>query len=94
MPEAEWRKAMETVTMAFTAIQAHVVMLWEPLKTVFANAVDIMHTVRTEAPHTQVCASEIGGDRCFCACAACFEDADEEHPPLCVCDFCGCKEDA
>jgi hypothetical protein len=94
MPEAEWMKAMDTVATAFTALQAHVAMRFTALKTVFASAVDLMHTVRIDAPHTQVCASELGGGTCFCACVVCFDAGNDEISPSCVCDFCGCKVDA
>ncbi len=91
MPEEDWKKAMERVTLAVTAVTAVVAQVWEPMKDMFASVVKTMHTVRIDAPHDQVCASGTNSGTCFCACAVCF-DADGDGP--CVCDFCGCKEDA
>ncbi len=94
MPEEDWKAAMERVTLAMTAVTAVVAQVWEPMKALYASVVTTMHTVRIDAPHDQVCASETNSGTCFCACASCYEVADEEHPNICVCDFCGCKEDA
>lgn len=86
-----WTDAVATFTPAFNLIKDHLIMLWNSIKPVVDHMIDMAHTLRVDGDHADLCPANTKGTMCFCSCAACFEEMDEEHPNICVCSACECR---